>query len=67
MGKMNINRVDSKDLEDVNSIDSSNVDYAEIFEEKFSKVDIILERTNIRINKVIELIGKLYFINLIFE
>ena len=58
MGKMNLNNVDSDDLDDLPSIDSSNVDYAEIFEEKFSKVDIVIERTNIRINKVIELVGK---------
>ena len=58
MGRMNLNNVDSDDLDDLPSIDSSNVDYAEIFEEKFSKVDIVIERTNIRINKVIELVGK---------
>ena len=54
---MNLHRVDSQELAELASIESSNIDYAEVFEEKFKEVDVILERTNVRINKIIEIVG----------
>ena len=57
MGRMNLHRVDSQELAEIASLESSNIDYAEVFEEKFKEVDIILEKTNMRINKIIDIVG----------
>ena len=44
MDAANLHRVESSELAEVQSIESSKVDYAEVFEEKFREVDITLSR-----------------------
>ena len=41
---INVNRVCSTELDEVQSLDSSKVDYAEIFEEKFKDVEMTLDQ-----------------------
>ena len=63
-GQLNLHRVDSEELAEINSIESSKIgkllfyinwiDYAEKFEEKFEQVDLEIEKTNLRINKLRE-------------
>jgi galactokinase len=57
-GKMNYYRISEKELAEVASIDSSNVDYVEIFEERISKLEEEIENTHKRVNGVIEIINK---------
>jgi hypothetical protein len=57
-GKMNIHRISEKEIDDVGSIDSSNVDYLEIFEERIDKLEGEIYNTNRRVSVVVDLITK---------
>ena len=39
-GMLNYHRISEKELMDIGSIDSSNVDYAEIFEERINNINL---------------------------
>lgn len=58
MGQLNLHRVDSEELEEVQSIESSNIDYVELFGEKFKEIESMQERINSRINKLIKIIDE---------
>jgi hypothetical protein len=53
MGNMNLHRVESEELNDLPSIESSNIDYTEIFEEKFRIVDSTFVSVNNRFNQLV--------------
>jgi len=57
-GLLNYHRISEKELAEVGSIDSDNVDYAEVFNERITDLEVDLERTNKRINYVNEVISK---------
>lgn len=57
-GMLNYHRISEKELAEVGSIESSNIDYAEVFNERITELETELERTNKRINQVNEIINK---------
>jgi len=57
-GKLNYHRISEEDLADVGSIDSSNIDYVEIFGERIDKVEEEVENVYRRVNNINEIISK---------
>jgi hypothetical protein len=57
-GLLNYHRISEKELAEVGSIESSNIDYAEIFDERITDLENELEKTNKRINLTNEVVSK---------
>lgn len=57
-GMLNYHRISEKELAEVGSIESSNIDYAEIFDERITDLENELEKTNKRINLTNEVVSK---------